>query len=194
MDTSGVFLNDASIQRLPDINLKYKTGHNSPKAAINEYDSDASMVRNTRRSIVGKFMVFIGLWSFIYVLWIDQSTLSTSRKMIKQGSMNLSTDISTKIMLKSNLVPLQNRDDSKSEVNLVSNDEIKSLLYKNCDTQSYETLDEMEKVIHQGFKAFSVNNQIQKTTDQDLKLFKSAVARMKFTQSENFGNYLHQNM
>lgn len=106
-------------------------------------------------------------------------------------------------MLKSNFMPTERDQNNKSTIIKINDGVTSSQLNFNESQEIAESAysllndtpnnvaviedDPLEMAIMSIDKAFKINNKLNKDTDEHLKLLTSAVSRMAFAKSENFG-------
>jgi len=138
---------------------------------------------------------------------IDHSTLSASRKFVKPINADMSTNISSNLMLKGNLRfhdyrpgPNSSANDSSSTVlNMFEQykDVSGNTPYKLCpsnvslNTTKDREIDDLESTIAHMENNFKVLKKIEKETDVSKKLLNSSVNKLKFVKSDNIGKCLY---
>jgi hypothetical protein len=164
---------DDSTRKLPDINMNM--AFQNYAHPIDDY-SKTTIICDKKK---------FALSMVIYYKDIDESSLSTSRKMLRQNKDYLSTDISSKIMLKTSLKPVMSRHNNMfSNINSSNKtahpyplsatiespqkaESYYSILNGIINENTAVTLDDpLENVIMQIDKAFKVNNKLNKETDE----------------------------
>lgn len=120
----------------------------------------------------------------------DASTLSFSRRMLRINNADMSTNISSKLLLKSNLRPIMSRSGGDAKNNSEVNYETLKLLDQQnmqFNDELSEDKDPLEYSIRWMENGFNALHKLEKDTGENLKLFNSSISRLSFIQSTNIG-------